>query len=164
MDKTREEIRRDTRRLLWRWGKVTMTCARLQKQLQDYLNLIESASDVHGSPLTGMPGSGKIGDPTSKAAERMMYLKERYQEMADIITHDIDEEIRFATALDEAMGCLEVQERRIVEMKYRLGMSARRIHFATHYHERTVERIDGKAVDKLSDYIKMSENVGIDSV
>ena len=155
-----KEKRKQVRRLLWRWGKVTVTCARLQKQLQDYSSLIESATDVHGGALTGMPGSGTTGDPTARAAERLAYLRGRYQEMVDIITGEIDEEIRFAKAMEDAMECLDVQERRIIEMKYRLGMSTRKIHFSTHYHERTVERIDEKAVDKLGNYIKLSENVG----
>ena len=64
-------VRKDIRRLLWRWGRVASTCARKQKELREYMDLIESVSDVHSSALTGMPGGGQISDKTARAAEKL---------------------------------------------------------------------------------------------
>jgi len=147
------ETKRHIRRLLWRWGKTTVTCARLQKQRHDYLALIESATDVHGSPLTGMPGSGKVGDPTARAAERLAYLREKYEGMADLIEQEIISEIEFAKSIEIAMQNLDVQQRRIIDMHYRMGMSYVRIGEETYYSERQVKRYEAKAVVDLGEYI-----------
>jgi len=151
------DARKEIRRLLWRWGKVTATCARKQKELQEYLDLINSATDVKSSPLTGMPGGGGLSDPTARAAERLAYLKDRYQEMVDILTAEIDDEIQFSRAMDEAMLVLTVQERRIVELRYRNGWSFARIARVTSYSERQVQRHDENAVKAMGKSITVQK-------
>ena len=145
--------RKDVRRLLWRWGKVTSTCARKQKELQEYMDLINSVSDVHSSALTGMPGSGQISDRTERAAERLMFLKDRYQEMIDELAKEIEEELRFRDAMDDVIKCVDDPARTVIEMRYKYTWSFTRIARETNYAESWVRQLDGIAVQKIGRHI-----------
>lgn len=152
------ENRREIRRLLWRWGKVTATCARKQRELREYQDLIASVADVHSSPLTGMPGGGKISDATARAAERLIFLRGRYQEMIDILYRQIDEEIRFARAMDEVMNKIQLKERNILELRYRNTWSYERISMETHYSPAQVKRLENKGVTIIGKMISITKD------
>ena len=145
--------RKDVRRLLWRWGRVTSTCARKQKELQEYIDLIDSVADVHSSALTGMPGGGQISDRTERAAERLIFLRGRYQEMIDMLAKEIEEELRFRDAMDDVLKCVEDPARTIIEMRYKYAWSFLKISRETNYAESWVRQLDGIAVQKISRHI-----------
>jgi len=152
------DTRKEIRRLLWRWGRVTATCARKQKELQDYMDLISSAADVHSSPLTGMPGSGKISDNTARAAERMMFLENQYQRMVDILSKEIEEELRFRESMDKVIKCVEDPARSIVEMRYKYTWSFEKIARETNYSEASVKRLEGIAVTLIHRNISVKKD------
>lgn len=149
--------RKEIRRLLWRWGRVAVTCARKQKELQDYLDLIQSVSDVHSSPLTGMPGSGRVSDNTARAAEKLIFLEGQYQTLIDILTKEIEAEIRFRIDMDQVLQHVEDPARTIVDMRYKYGWTFDKIARETSYSEASVKRLDGIAVNIVHKYVAVEK-------
>ena len=152
------EERRRIRRLLWRWGRVTAYCARRQRDIEDFQQLIARATDIHPQALTGMPHGSAISDPTERAASMVAQLKERYETRIEGLTADINEELRFSDAMDVAMQSLDGKEAAIVELKYKREYSTERISTATHYSASRIEQIERGAVDKPRAYITTEED------
>jgi len=147
--------RKEIRRLLWRWGRVAATCARKQKELKEYIDLIESVSDVHSSALTGMPGGGQISDKTAMAAERLMFLEQQYQGMIDILSNEIEHELRFKEIMDDVISCVEDPARTIIEMRYKYTWSYIKISRETSYAESWVKKLEGIAIRRIEKNVRI---------
>lgn len=145
-----DEKRKQLRRLLWRWGRVTIRCATLQKEIRQYINLINGAADMRIPMLTGMPHGSDTGDPTPLAANKLDELKRMYARRIDEIQQDIEAELRFCRAMDTAIRSIDVQEARILEMRYKREMSHERIATETSYSKSQIKRIEQEAVDNLA--------------
>ena len=150
--------RKDIRRLLWRWGRVAATCARKQKELREYIDLIESVSDVHSSALTGMPGSGQISDKTAKAAEKLMFLEQQYQGMIDILSKEIEQELRFKESIDDLLLCVEDPARTVIEMRYKYCWSFIKIANEISYSEASIKRLEGIAISLMEKKIRIRKD------
>lgn len=152
-----EETRKEIRRMLRRWGNVRSFCIRKQKELREYMDLIESVSDVHASALSGMPGSGQMSDKTARAAEKLMYLEEQYQNMIDALAKEIADELLYKEFMDSVLECVKDPARTVVEMKYKYCWSIEKIHHETHYSPASVKRLDMKALSLIAENIKISK-------
>ncbi len=152
-----KEARREIRRLLWRWGKVAQTCAKKQKELRGYADLMESVTDVHSSSLTGMPGGGKVADNTARAAEKLMLLEGHYRKMIDILTGEIQEELEFQSAIDELLESVKNPARLIIDMRYKYVWSYEKIARETSYSVSRAKALEGVAVDILKKNIKIKK-------
>ena len=84
-----------------------------------------------------------------------MSLRERYQEIMEILGKEIDEEIRYAKEMDKTIETLPIQQQRILEMRYKQGKKFRQIAKETSYSERQVQRIEKKAVLRLKSLISI---------
>lgn len=155
-DKDREDRRR-VRRLLWRWARVASFCARRHKDIEEYSALIESAADIRPQQLTGMPHGSGSTDPTERAAARIAQLREMYSDRIAELSSDIDEEMRFYTAVSTAVETLEYTGQTIIDMKYRRELNYDRIAERTGYTPRRVQQIEREAVDKLLKLIVIEE-------
>jgi len=150
--------RKDIRRLLWRWGRVAATCARKQKELREYMDLIESVSDVHSSALTGMPGGGQISDKTARAAEKLMFLEQQYQGMIDILSKEIEQELRFKESMDNLLRCVEDPARTVIEMRYKYCWSFIKIANEISYSEASIKRLEGIAISLMEKNIRIRKD------
>lgn len=152
-----KETRREIRRLLWRWGRATQICARKQKELRGYLDLMDSVTDVHSSPLTGMPGGGRISDNTARAAEKLIFLEEHYQKMIEILTQEIKEELEFQEAFDEVLKTVKDPARMIIDMRYKYVWTYEKIAMETSYSESRVKALEGIAIEIIGKNIKFGK-------
>ncbi len=141
-----KDSRREIRRLLWRWGRVTATCIHKQREMREYMDLIDSVSDVHAGVLTGMPGSGKISDNTARAAEKLIYLKQQYKIQIDMLAKEIEDELRFRESIDDLMRSVEDPARTVIEMRYKYCWSFTRISQELNYAESWVKKLEGIAI------------------
>lgn len=159
METTVKADRKKTRRLLWRWGRVTAFCARRHKDVIEFTDLIESVGDIRPQVLTGMPHGSQKSDPTQLSADRLSMLKERYALRITELQTDIEKELRFCTAIEDAMNVLDVTETAVVELRYKRGMQYPEIAKETHYSDAQVENIERAAIDKLRELI-LTDNLG----
>lgn len=143
------EERRRVRRLLWRWARATSFCARRHKDIEEFQTLIESAADIRPQQLTGMPNGGGTSDPTGRAAERITRLRRMYEQRIEELTVEIDDEMRFCSAIDEIVRSLDYEEQNVVDMKYKREFNFEKIAERTRYSTRRVQQIEKVAVDKV---------------
>lgn len=155
MEGINEEQRRQIRRLLWRWGRVTEFCARRHHDIEEFNELIESVADIRPQQLSGMPHGGGTSDPTQRAAFAMDGLKERYEARVSELAEDIQKELDFAKAIDGAVKVLDAAEMGIIELRYKKGKRYEQIAEDTRYSVDHVKRIEREAIDKLSEEIKI---------
>ena len=153
-----KDTRREIRRLLWRWGRVTATCIRKQREMREYMDLIDSVSDVHASALTGMPGSGKISDNTARAAEKLIYLKQQYQIQIDLLAKEIEDELRFRESIDDLLRCIHDPARTVIEMRYKYCWTHERVAREINYAESSVKRLEGVAITILEKKISIRKD------
>ena len=146
MDKDRQNIRR----LLWRWGDVAKFCANQHRELSQYNDLIASATGIKAINIDGMPHGSMVGRPTECAVERVLRLKEMYEERIAWAVEAIDKELRFEAAVNDAMGCLNQSERAVIELRYKRKYSFVRIARELKYAEAAIKAKEKKAVEKWS--------------
>lgn len=146
MDKDRQNIRR----LLWRWGDVVKFCANQHRELSQYNDLISSATGLKAIKMDGMPHGSVVGRPTECSAERVLRLKEMYEERISWAVEAIDKELRFEAAINDAMACLNQSERAVIDMRYKRKYSFVRIARELKYAEATIKAKEKKAVEKLA--------------
>lgn len=156
MESVSEEQRRQIRRLLWRWGRVTEYCARRHHDIEEYSDLMESVADIKPQQLTGMPHSGKTTDTTQRAALELSGLKERYEERVSELAEEIRKELALASAIDSTMQTLNAKEQAVIDLRYKKTRQYEQIAKSTGYAEDHVKRIEREAIDKLSELIKIT--------
>ena len=150
-----EDERRNIRRLLWRWGRVTEYCARRQHDIEEYNSLMENVADIKPQQLTGMPHAGTISDTTQRAAMQLSGLKERYEERVSELVDEIRKELALASAIDGAMQTLNAKEQAVIDLRYKKTRQYEQIAKSTGYAEDHVKKVEREAVDKLGELIKI---------
>ena len=152
-----KDSRRQIRRLLWRWGRVTATCIRKQREMREYMDLIDSVSDVHAGALTGMPGSGKISDNTARAAEKLIFLKDQYQIQIDRRAKEIEDELRFRESIDDLLKSVDDPARTVIEMRFKYAWDFSRISRELNYTESWVRQLECIGVRRLEKRITIQK-------
>ena len=155
----REEAYKSIRLMLGRWGRVAVTCIKKQREMKEYMDMIESVSDVHSSALTGMPGGGQVSDKTARAAERLMFLEAQYQSIIDILSKEIAEEIEFKKMMDRQLSRIEDPARTIIDMRYKYGWTYTKIAFETNYSQSRVQALERIAVEKIEKVMRIEKTV-----
>jgi len=96
--------------------------------------------------LSGMPGSGKISNPTADAVERIIdRLDERVQNIGKRINDLLDSK----ELIDGRLKRLDAQERKIVELKYFRAMRWEEVRREARYSKSQSFEIHSKALKKL---------------
>lgn len=151
--------RQSIRRVLWRWGDVTVFCANQHKELSMYRDLIASAEGVGAVKLDGLPHGSTPGRPTERAAECVMRLREMYAERIEWAVAAIDDELRFEAAVNDAISaCLTPSEKAIIDLRYKRKMPFIHIGRYLKYAESTVKAKEQRAVDKLAKRIAVGQS------
>lgn len=155
MDFTKDD-RRPVRLLLARWGDVPAYCARRQKEIADFRELMESAAELRPRRLDGMPSGKKAQSAVEYAAERLQELQERYREHVKALAGEIERELAFSRAMDESMAAFTETERTVLDYKYKREKRYVDIARLIHYSEAQVRNIERDAVDKLMGLVEIT--------
>lgn len=147
--------RKAIRRLLWRWGRVLEYCAARQREIAGFLALIDDAAGMGPPPPGWGAGRSGPGDPTGRAAMRMDELIRRYRGEVNRLTAACDREMAFMAAMDEVLDQLPGDQRRVVELRYKLGHRWEYIAIKLCFSVQHVQKLDCKAVDFIADRTKV---------
>lgn len=147
--------RKTIRRLLWRWGRVLDYCAARQREIAGFLALIDDAAGMGPPPPGWGAGRSGPGDPTGRAAMRMDELIRRYRGEVNRLTAACDREMAFMAAMDEVLDQLPGDQRRVVELRYKLGHRWEYIAIKLCFSVQHVQKLDCKAVDFIADRTKV---------
>lgn len=147
--------RKSIRRLLWRWGRVLDYCAARQREIAGFLALIDDAAGMGPPPPGWGAGRSGPGDPTGRAAMRMDELIRRYRGEVNRLTAACDREMAFMAAMDEVLDQLPGDQRRVVELRYKLGHRWEYIAIKLCFSVQHVQKLDCKAVDFIADRTKV---------
>lgn len=143
------------RRMLWQWGSTMDRVRNMQADIRGLHDLIDGLRTPSGvQRITGMPGSGQVGDPTARTAERAMELTRTYHEAADIIEARIKDALRLKRAVDDAVAArLTPIQSQVVTMRYQGGHGWEYIALKLAYAESLVRQREAEAVDNLAKII-----------
>lgn len=147
--------RKAIRRLLWRWGRVLEYCAARQREIAGFMTLIDEAAEMGPPPPGWGAGRSGPGDPTGRAAMRMDELIRRYRGEVNRLTAACDREMAFMAAMDEVLDQLPGDQRRVVELRYKLGHRWEYIAIKLCFSVQHVQKLDCKAVDFIADRTKV---------
>ena len=147
--------RKAIRRLLWRWGRVLDYCAARQREIAGFMALIDEAAGMGPPPPGWGAGRSGPGDPTGRAAMRMDELIRRYRGEVNRLTAACDREMAFMAAMDEVLDQLPGDQRRVVELRYKLGHRWEYIAIKLCFSVQHVQKLDCKAVDFIADRTKV---------
>ena len=149
--------RKSIRRLLWRWGRVLDYCAARQREIAGFLALIDEAAEMGPPPPGWGAGRSGPGDPTGRAAMRMDELIRRYRGEVNRLTVACDREMAFRAEMDEVLDQLPGDQRRVVELRYKLGHRWEYIAIKLCFSVQHVQKLDCKAVDTIAESIQVEK-------
>ena len=96
-----------------------------------------------------MPFGGGTGDPTARAAEKILQLQEIYAERIDEMVEDIRRRKDIARKVELAMEGLSVFERAVIDHKYERQQKDFEIARDLSYSEEGIKSVEKRAVDKI---------------
>ena len=121
----------------------------IKKERDGILELIgeleedRAASQLNGMRLTGMPGSGRISDPTAESAAKFAALLESYEAHAASLYDRMRE-------IEDAIEYLPEQQRDILRSYYIRGMSWAKVAKKQGYSESHCWKIAGDGITALA--------------
>ena len=113
--------------------------ARLIVELEEVI-YSPKAQQLHGMPRNG---SGALS-PTENLALRHMELEAKYKEAVEKLTAQMVE-------IEDAIQVLEPRERTIIRLHYLQGLTWEQVAVETGYTWRHVQRLHGKALERLQE-------------
>jgi DNA-directed RNA polymerase specialized sigma subunit len=147
--------RQDIRRLLWRWGRVLERCRSKQLEMQEYQDLIEAQRGLAGQDYSGMPKGNMTGNPTERAAMKLVELTNKYAERVADLAGDCEKEMEFGKVMDEMIGQLSGEQQRIAELRYKSGHGWTFVAFKMCLTEDRVKQIDRDIVDAIAENVEI---------
>lgn len=130
-------------------------CAARQREIAGFMALIDDAAGMGPPPPGWGAGRSGPGDPTGRAAMRMDELIRRYRGEVNRLTAACDREMAFMAAMDEVLDQLPGDQRRVVELRYKLGHRWEYIAIKLCFSVQHVQKLDCKAVDFIADRTKV---------
>ena len=131
--------RKQMRRLLLRWGRTEQTCAERSEQIRQLEELLKQSRAA---------GSKALGE--GEKAERWARLAGEYSQNIERLTRECEEELRFAREMDGLLGGLEPLDRRLLELRYRKGLSWIQVARGVHYSVDRTKHKDAELADRLA--------------
>ena len=146
------------RRLLMKWGSAKRRSGSIDARINELKELIASITDVHPAPLTGMPSSNSIGDPTSQAAAKLD--KARRDSIAAVtqILDAINRDVAFIAFIDDVLDEFPSDQKTVIELRYKRYGTARtapwvKIAVRMEKSENAVQKLEQRAVDRMAKYV-----------
>ena len=146
------EAMKKTRLTLGRWGCAMMEIRRMERRSRQLIDLINDVTPtIRAQQITGMPHGSGVSDPVGRAVEQMEQRRSEYQRELDEIDKEIRQRRAEQEAIDEKMRMwltdLQIQ---IIDLHYREGRTFEYIAGKLTYYGRYVQKLEEKAVKKLS--------------
>lgn len=150
-DYEREQMRK-TRMMLGRWGCAMMEIRRMERRSRVLLDLLRDiVPTLQAQQITGMPHAPSVSDPVGRAVEQMEQRRGEYQRELDAIDAEIRQRQSEQAMIDDLMRTwltdLQIQ---IIDLHYREGRTFEYIAGKLTYYGRYVQKLEEKAVKKLS--------------
>lgn len=150
-DYEREQMRK-TRMMLGRWGCAMMEIRRMERRSRVLLDLLRDiVPTLQAQQITGMPHAPGVSDPVGRAVEQMEQRRVEYQRELDSIDAEIRQRKAEQETIDGLMRLwltdLQIQ---IIDLHYREGRTYEYIAGKLTYYDRYVQKLEEKAVRKLS--------------
>jgi DNA-directed RNA polymerase specialized sigma24 family protein len=141
------------RRLLWRWGGALDAIARRQDELARTGALAKAAYDsIRMSVVTGVPrGTDTSLTSVERAVDAAGDLAAAYEEQLNRLTVEIEEMLRFKTAVDACVNALPEPQRGVIERRYKDGADFGLIASRLGYSVGWARSVESAAVAALAD-------------
>lgn len=141
-----------TRKMLRRWGCAMMEIRRMERRSRVLLDLLRDiVPTLQAQQITGMPHAPGASDPVGRAVEQMEQRRAEYQRELDSIDAEIRKRQSEQAMIDDLMRTwltdLQIQ---IIDLHYREGRTYEYIAGKLTYYDRYVQKLEEKAVRKLS--------------
>lgn len=141
-----------TRKMLGRWGCAMMEIRRMERRSRVLLDLLRDiVPTLQAQQITGMPHAPGVSDPVGRAVEQMEQRRAEYQRELDSIDAEIRQRKAEQETIDGLMRLwltdLQIQ---IIDLHYREGRTYEYIAGKLTYYDRYVQKLEEKAVRKLS--------------
>lgn len=146
-----EEITRARMRaMLWNWGHALDTIAGCEGELRILHRAVLDAEDTLGAQrLDGLPRAGGVSDPVARAAQAAERRMAEYERAAARLNALVHERMALKCVLDAAVAGLDGLDGRIIELRYRRGLSWAGVAARVSYSEAQARMRETRAIDRL---------------
>lgn len=146
------------RKLLGVWGRSEMRIAELQDELQTMRKRVDESRDViRAAQINGMPRTGAKKD-LSDTIISLERIDESFRRFLDHLANELDDLVRVKMQMDTLINDMPCRYQRILEMRYKRGMTYLQIAWAANYSHEHVRRLEMEAVRMLAKQIQIEDN------
>lgn len=153
MKKRDLEKRQKTRALLYRWGSTNERLMARSHELEEKQSVIDTIVGIGAQNYDGMPHATSISDPTGNAAMQLEQAKESLLNFCGVLKREIDQELRFQSAINGILQELDWLSQTIIKMRYEQKMPFFKMAQKTNYSEIWLKQQEAAAIDKISDRV-----------
>jgi DNA-directed RNA polymerase specialized sigma subunit len=135
------------------------TICKLNKELNDIMqNKRQTYNTLQSSKITGIPHTTDTSDTTYNAVERLI---DCYGERIRDISQQIEDAIELKEIVDICFKVLDIEERRVIELRYFQLYKWTRIPYTMKYSLSSCEKFKQSALKKMNEeYAKFTVNYG----
>ena len=137
-------------RRMWEWGGAMEGCERRRHEINRLLRQAGDAENIlRAQVVTGMPRSGRVGDPTVQAVQ----MRDEALRRVRTLTEEINAIMESKAAMDAAVGALPDNLQRLLWMRYVRGWTLTvKIPQALYISAATAKRWHDRALENVSSY------------
>lgn len=146
------ECMRKTRGMLTRWGCAMMEIRRMERRSRTLIELLRDiVPTLQAQKITDMPRGSGVSDPVGRAVEQMEQRRGEYQRELDAIDAEIRQRREEHQMIEDLMRLwLTDVQIQIIDLHFREGRTYEYIAGKLTYYDRYVQKLEEKAVKKLS--------------
>lgn len=148
--------RKETRRLLSRWGNVAEFCRQTNEEIGFFQARASEVSDLRARSEIKVSG-GKTSDPTAQSVEDLEKLEKEYEQCVTDGRHQVQREIEFKWLMDEILKEIDPEDRALLVMRYKKGWSWVMIAAKLCISIEGATKRERKAIDQIYKKIKVEQ-------
>ena len=139
----------DIKSMLIEYPHISETIQKLNRETNDILkNKLETRDNLKAVTLTDMPRGSEVGNPTLEAVERIIDV---YDKRVQEISNEIEEYMNIKEYIDRVLKELNVDEYRLIDLRYFKLYKFKRIAHIMHYSVGYTYEMHDKAIKKMLD-------------
>lgn len=109
---------RKATQILQQWSRTSQICRKLNAELVEFKGLLDSARDLTGMGMDGLPHGTEVGDPTQRKALRAIALEQSYGERLAWLHDEVIRTLKIRTFVDEILSGMPPICRQVCEQRY----------------------------------------------
>ena len=109
---------RKAAQILQQWSRTPQICKKLNQELAEYKALLESARDLSGLGMDGLPHGTQAGNPTQRKALRAIALEESYGEQLEYLYGEVIRTLKTRRFVDGILAEMPPICRQVCEQRY----------------------------------------------